>query len=302
MEIAALAGFMGAISALFGKIGLDPNSDAMSVVLWLCVDEKSEIDQNQSDYMCGWIFPVLVRGLLCTICLGANTAMLGLFLKSLRSTSSIAAVVISTGTNIVSSGILATCIGENITSRFYLGFFFICGGITLIAMSDSDSYKNSSSEIDNERKGKQLNSHSVVNSVVSLWQLVRRDYFAEVRYYRSHHKNMTNWIIHAFCVPLEWLSFLILVAYIYPLMLYPIQGFLIIYYISLATPSSICAACGQMALTYNALIICEFTTWHGYTYYVVLLIEVVAWGLQILVGHLYFEKNSPGMYLLILHG
>lgn len=127
----------------------------------------------------------------------------------------------------------------------------------------------------------------------TLQQYIREEYFKERKLYCSDHRNKWNWWIHAICVPIEWLSWLLFLS------LFRIHNlttaFIIAYYVVLPTSRKYIAIVGHGILTFAV------SCFHGakqmwYTTVVqVFLLQVAAWSMQIFVGHYIFEKNQPSM-------
>jgi uncharacterized membrane protein YGL010W len=117
-------------------------------------------------------------------------------------------------------------------------------------------------------------------------------YQEELAYFRSYHKNEINWRIHCICIPLEWLSVLLLCCYICEPLLF--VCLIAIYYLILGTPSSSYAAGSLLLLCHFTPIIFRFLS-ADYAWLASICLQILAWFVQVIIGHNYFENNSPGM-------
>ena len=67
-----------------------------------------------------------------------------------------------------------------------------------------------------------------------LQDIILLAYEDELKFYTSYHSNDTNWFIHSVCIPLEWLSFIMIAAY------FRVELFMIvpltIYYLLIISP------------------------------------------------------------------
>ena len=118
-------------------------------------------------------------------------------------------------------------------------------------------------------------------------------YYTELAFYRRYHRNGTNWLIHQYCIPLEWLSWLIFCFNFFEPTL--LVFFIVVYYRLIATPASNRAACTLLLLSgvaklvslsmslNNSLIISGF-------------MQINSWFVQVMIGHKFYENNSPGMF------
>ena len=121
---------------------------------------------------------------------------------------------------------------------------------------------------------------------------VKNCYREELTFYRQYHTNEINWRIHCICIPLEWLSMLMMCCYIcHPL---PFVCLIATYYSILASPSSSCAAGSLLLLGYFTPIIFRYLS-ADYAWLASISLQILAWFVQVIIGHTYFEKNSPGM-------
>ena len=117
-------------------------------------------------------------------------------------------------------------------------------------------------------------------------------YRQELMFYRTYHRNEINWRIHCICIPLEWLAVLTMCCYVCePL---PFVCLIAIYYALLDSPSSSYAAGSLIFLGYFTPVIFRFLS-ADYAWLVSISLQILAWFVQVIIGHNYFEKNSPGM-------
>lgn len=118
-------------------------------------------------------------------------------------------------------------------------------------------------------------------------------YHPELAFYRRYHRNRTNWLIHQFCIPLEWLSWLIFCSELFEPT--PLVVLIALYYCVIATSASYKAACALLLLSAFARLIASLTSLNN-SLIIAVLIQVSSWYVQIIIGHNHYEKNSPGMY------
>ena len=119
----------------------------------------------------------------------------------------------------------------------------------------------------------------------------RLRYSAELAFYKEHHINKCNIHIHALCIPLEWFSWFVLLNYIQviPFIISTIVG---MHYLFLNVNASYITAISIVILEYLAKIV--FTS-VNYAWIWAFAIQFLSWGIQVFIGHYYYEKNSPGM-------
>jgi uncharacterized membrane protein YGL010W len=115
-------------------------------------------------------------------------------------------------------------------------------------------------------------------------------YHPELAFYRRYHRNGTNWLIHQFCIPLEWLSWLIFCSEFFEPT--PLVVLIALYYCVIATSASYKATCVLLLLSAFARLITSLNN----SLIIAVLIQVSSWYVQIIIGHNHYEKNSPGMY------
>jgi uncharacterized membrane protein YGL010W len=121
----------------------------------------------------------------------------------------------------------------------------------------------------------------------------RAAYQTELLFYREHHQSVINWNIHRVCIPLEWLSWFLLVSYICnPLLIAVIAA---TYYLIIGSPGSVKASFSVLIMGYFGVSLLRVLL-PLHPWVTSLLVQVIAWLLQVGVGHRYFEKNAPGMF------
>jgi uncharacterized membrane protein YGL010W len=117
-------------------------------------------------------------------------------------------------------------------------------------------------------------------------------YKYELSFYRENHQNRINWNIHCICIPLEWLSWFLLCSYICNPLL--IAGIVATYYMIVGSPGSVKASFSVLIMSHSGVpLLRSLSPQHPWV--TSLLVQIVAWFLQVGVGHRYFEKNTPGM-------
>ena len=122
---------------------------------------------------------------------------------------------------------------------------------------------------------------------------LQRAYSSEFLFYQSHHQNESNWRIHCICIPLEWLSwFLILSCIRYVAVVFATA--VASYYVVIGSDASVKSVITIAALCYFAIVTHAFLSLR-YAFYLAAVLQLTAWFVQVKIGHYYFEKNSPGM-------
>ena len=121
---------------------------------------------------------------------------------------------------------------------------------------------------------------------------ILRAYEGKLLHYRVHHQNIYNWRIHCVSIPLEWLSWLIMLSYFQSAV--PIAFAIAFYYLIIGSPKSCKAAITIVCLGYSSTFI-QHVMPMKYAYAMAFIIQIAAWIVQVRIGHQHFEKNSPGM-------
>lgn len=122
---------------------------------------------------------------------------------------------------------------------------------------------------------------------------IQREYIVELRLYQRHHRNRINWVIHAVTIPIEWTCWLMFAAYISNLH-WIIGTITAVYFILLN--SNVSAACAIFQIIYAVIaeyLVSSYDTWTAISLACVM--QLVAWILQVCVGHWLLERNNPAM-------
>ncbi len=116
-------------------------------------------------------------------------------------------------------------------------------------------------------------------------------YDRELMFFRAFHQNNYNRWIHVFCIPLEWLGWLLLLA---PFRLHWILTVSIIsYYLVLESPMKFQAISCHIMLMSIAESLSKYYSWFS-LYLWSGCIQLIAWSLQVGIGHTLLENNKPG--------
>lgn len=124
---------------------------------------------------------------------------------------------------------------------------------------------------------------------------LRKQYKSELSFYHLHHQHQTNWRIHFICVPIEWLSWFLLCCYVTSP--FPIATIIALYYMMIGSYDSYKASALILLLSCGAIIL--FNVLNKYSWWVVLILQVFSWLIQVRIGHFYYERNRPGMMEMI---
>jgi uncharacterized membrane protein YGL010W len=121
------------------------------------------------------------------------------------------------------------------------------------------------------------------------------EYERELKFFRQFHQNKINLVIHSICIPVEWFSWLIIIKYIHSNLPWLISISVAIYYLLIQQKRIIYLA--SFAHILFALMIDQLFIMfsRSYLWIAALIFNLISWAIQILIGHYYFEKNSPGM-------
>jgi uncharacterized membrane protein YGL010W len=125
-----------------------------------------------------------------------------------------------------------------------------------------------------------------------MFEVLRASYQSELSFYQEHHQNRINWNIHCVCIPLEWLSWFLLCSYICnPLSIAVIVA---TYSMIIGSPGSLKASFSVLVMGYFGVsLLMSLSPQHPWV--TSLLVQIIAWLVQVGVGHRYFEKNAPGI-------
>lgn len=128
---------------------------------------------------------------------------------------------------------------------------------------------------------------------------LRRAYAAELKLYRAHHANRSNWRLHCACVPLEWLACLVALAelprvgWLRPHWL--VQLGLGAYVLPLGLPTTAVLAAAQLGLAAAADAVHVSLPSADARLVAALVAYACSWLLQVPVGHWLLERNQPAM-------
>ena len=128
-------------------------------------------------------------------------------------------------------------------------------------------------------------------------------YSSELAFYERHHTHRLNRLLHAVCVPLEWLAFLLLLSLLPPAGLgttavAAVACAAALCHLVLATPVALVAAAAHVLMAVAALGLrnaCAASSNPRGGLAAAVLIEAAAWSVQVVVGHRLLEGNAPGM-------
>lgn len=121
---------------------------------------------------------------------------------------------------------------------------------------------------------------------------LRKLYKEELQFYQYYHRNSTNILIHKITIPLEWVSWLLILRIIH--LNWYVSFSISIYYLIINSKMSYYASFAQIlsAITsdiiYNNMDIVNSLC-------ISLFLQCVCWLVQVHIGHFLFEKNSPAM-------
>lgn len=135
----------------------------------------------------------------------------------------------------------------------------------------------------------------MVDVLLSSCSILQKSYRNELIFYRKFHQHYINLWIHAIAIPIEWISFLLFLS------IFKLQWFVVtitgIYYI-LATGSKICYYAAFAQFCYGIIATKMFSHLNNVIFSTILvsiLMQVVSWTLQVIIGHRMIENNNPGM-------
>ncbi len=117
-------------------------------------------------------------------------------------------------------------------------------------------------------------------------------YRKELTFYQSYHRNRNNQIIHAVCVPVEWLSWLVILSCFHFewVLTIPIS----IYYLFLPTPAKYVASAAHTLMAFiSGCIFLKFG--FSMSLKIAVFSQILSWLCQVGIGHYICEKNTPAM-------
>lgn len=129
--------------------------------------------------------------------------------------------------------------------------------------------------------------------MVNLQEKLRDCYCQELLFYRNFHQHPLNIAIHTICVPIEWFGFVLLLNFVH--LHNAVSWGTALYYLVLQTRVKYIAATGHILFGFaSQYLFVSLGNWM-LVMATALVMELVAWFAQIVVGHKFIEKNSPGM-------
>ena len=129
---------------------------------------------------------------------------------------------------------------------------------------------------------------------------IRDNYKKELQQYRIHHNNYYNWYIHTLCIPIESLFFLVIIGLLLNILIditttriiiMIITIMISIYYIIINCNHSIPSAIAYILIGYISLLLITYQSIWFYS----IIIEMIVWFIQVVIGHYYLNKNNPSM-------
>lgn len=122
-------------------------------------------------------------------------------------------------------------------------------------------------------------------------------YIEERNFYQNYHQNVNNKFIHAVSVPFEWFGWLLLIQALLKHQLhYVISFYLSTFNYLIHSKLSNIVSLYYLLLPFLVdifIYFTQFTTYKRFIYAMVL--QSLAWFVQVYIGHNYFEKNNPAM-------
>jgi uncharacterized membrane protein YGL010W len=120
----------------------------------------------------------------------------------------------------------------------------------------------------------------------------RKNYQSELKHYMNFHSNSLNWRIHGVTVPIEWISWVAILSLINCHWLFSLLA--VFCNITVGSfPSSLTA----VFQIFCALLVSKtkefFSTMNLIA--IAICMQVVAWIVQVYIGHFLIEKNNPAM-------
>ena len=125
---------------------------------------------------------------------------------------------------------------------------------------------------------------------------LRREYSRELYYYSKFHRNASNQLIHSISIPVEVLSWLLVLAVINEWVSYLVAGAMALYCVETDSKCALISALAHLFLAIVAHVVYTHIHSRSYTLILALILQVVAWLTQVCIGHHYFEKNQPGFF------
>jgi uncharacterized membrane protein YGL010W len=121
---------------------------------------------------------------------------------------------------------------------------------------------------------------------------IRKIYREELLFYSKYHQNKTNWMIHAVTIPIEWITWFMILCYFNIELV--TATIISAYYLMVQTKMSIPSALSQFLIAFMARYLCDCMSMNAIIYSI-LLIQAFSWFVQVFIGHRIFEGNLPAM-------
>jgi len=138
--LALAAGFAGATGGYFAKLGFDPESSTVpfltSFVCDLTVGTALGAGEMKEPLLPCKYVANLVRAALIATSFVFSGGGVAAFVMAMEGGTSVMATVLSTGTNIVCSGLYGIVMGETISSAYCLGSSLIIAGLVVMTLSE----------------------------------------------------------------------------------------------------------------------------------------------------------------------
>lgn len=113
-------------------------------------------------------------------------------------------------------------------------------------------------------------------------------YDTERQFYLKFHKNKFNILLHSVFVPIEWFCFLYTMYYLSPIAALSIVMFILIYYTLLRSLYGLLIGSSNIAMLYLSMSLGDEPQ-----FVLIAALYLLAWSMQIIVGHGYCERNAP---------
>lgn len=122
-------------------------------------------------------------------------------------------------------------------------------------------------------------------------------YARELALYRAHHAHRGNWWLHVVCVPIEWLSVLLVLAVHDHRLAWLAQSALAGAVLACGRPRAVSTALavGVLALAWLANAIARAAHHWSHPLALAAASWTLSWALQVPVGHWALERNQPSM-------
>lgn len=123
-------------------------------------------------------------------------------------------------------------------------------------------------------------------------EMLRREYQQELTFFRKFHRNRINWAIHAVTIPMEWTASLLILS-IFRLH-WMVAAATAVYHLILFSKKSIPAFVAQFLFCWAAQMLHQHFG-NVQSVCVALMMHIIAWVAQVVIGHRMLEGNWPAM-------